>query len=74
MGKEKPENRVECERCGYIIEDYNNVYGTWCRKCNHFIKPLDEPEFVKENKLKLKILQQEFLEKWRNKYKKGNIK
>ncbi len=51
-----------CDNCDHEFER-ENVYGTYCPKCNNFIKPHKEPELVKGNKLKFKKLQHEFLDK-----------
>ena len=56
---------IVCENCGYVIENYNNIYGTYCRRCKHFIKPIDEPKFVKANKMKLEELRIKMLNKLR---------
>jgi len=53
---------VECEKCGSSFER-DNIYGTRCPNCKNLIEPFKEPGFIEENKLKLKKLQKEFLEK-----------
>lgn len=40
-----------CDKCDYGYEigskgEYRNIYGTRCPKCNHLIKPDQEPSFV----------------------------
>ena len=55
--------KVICDKCGWEREYDNNVYGTWCPKCNNFIPSGTEPNFVVSSKLKLKELQQIFLKK-----------
>ena len=52
---------IYCDNCDYsfekktvidgkIIEEYNNVYGTFCPKCKCKINSEIEPEFVKKIK------------------------
>jgi len=51
-----------CPYCDYSFE-YNNIYGTRCRKCKKRIPSEDEPEFVKENKKKKEMLLKQFFKK-----------
>ena len=55
-----------CDKCDHEFER-DNVYGTRCPKCDNLIKPHKEPDFIKENKLKLKKLQHKFLKKLKKK-------
>ena len=59
-------SKIICDKCDNEFER-NNIYGTRCPKCNNLIKPDKEPDFRIENKLKLKELQSEFLEKLKKK-------
>ena len=61
-------SKTICDKCNYEFER-NNIYGTYCPKCNNLIKPDEEPKFIKENKLKLKKMQYEFLKKLKKKIK-----
>ena len=50
-----------CDKCNYEYEigekgSYNNVYGTRCPKCNHLIKPIQEPKFIRDMKDKKQSL------------------
>ena len=71
---------IECFECGFCIdrsnglheadprhEAYENLYGTICPQCGKFIEPIIEAKFVKENRLKLELLQEEIREKFRKK-------
>jgi len=69
---------IYCDNCEYVFtrkteifgletEEYNNIFGTFCPKCNHFIKPDKDPEFVKKNKEKKENLKNIFLKKMKNK-------
>ena len=64
--------QVLCNKCSYEFEHYNNVYGTFCPKCNVFIGPDKKANFLVESEKKLDILKDEFLGKLRKK-KYGNI-
>ena len=51
---------THCSNCGHSFTR-NNIFGTFCPKCNYFIKPEKEPEFFKKNRekkenLKIKVL------------------
>ena len=52
---------------GSVIEQYQNIYGTRCPKCNYLIKPIYKPAFVEKNELQLEQNRNEFLLKMRNK-------
>ena len=55
-----------CDKCNYEYEigekgTYRNVYGTRCPRCNHLIKPLEEPKFIREAKNKKESLLAKYL-------------
>ncbi len=75
-----------CDKCGHDIsesrlkdnnllstEDYVNVFGTRCLKCNALILPSNAPVFVTEYKNKLEVLRKEFRENFKKHFlnKKG---
>ena len=79
--------KVQCEKCLFIIdkdkyindllvEEYFNVYGTYCPNCSNFIEPTNKPLFVQENELKNKILEKEVIDRLKEKIgvKNGNRK
>ncbi len=58
--------KIICNECDYRFEHYNNIYGTYCPKCNSFIKPIERPGFIKKYNFKLEKLREKFLNKLRN--------
>lgn len=60
---------IECPYCEYVWQrdekSYDNIYGRFCPSCNKFIKPVIEPKFVAENKVKLELLHEEIRNKIR---------
>jgi len=75
--------KIVCDKCNYIIdrdkkvesetvEEYNNIYGTFCPNCGNFLKPLYKPKFVKENELILENLKNQVLDKIREKIRRNN--
>jgi len=63
---------VICEKCGYILKKYNNIFGTRCIKCNSLIKPEGKPKFLFESELKRKRIEAEFLKKMKKRFKENN--
>lgn len=68
---------IYCYHCGFVfnrdkffngklIEEYVNVYGTLCPRCEKVVKPLKELSSTK-NKEKLEMLKIDFLNKLRKK-------
>ena len=66
--------RIICNKCenvidrnkyidGKIIEEYENIYGTYCLNCGELIKPLKKISFNEEKKLEMEILKNEMIEK-----------
>ena len=41
-----------CEFCNHTMNK-DNVYGTFCIKCNKYLQPSSLPKFVLENQRKL---------------------
>jgi hypothetical protein len=57
--------KVECSKCNYVFDHYNNVYGTVCPKCDSVIPSDIRPKFLIESEKKIGILREEFLNKLR---------
>ena len=57
---------IYCDNCEHSF-NRDNVFGTFCPKCNCFIKPEKEPEFSKKNKEKKDNLKNKVLERIKNK-------
>jgi hypothetical protein len=58
-----------CDKCDYEYEigpdgSYKNVYGTRCQKCNHLIRPDQEPKFIRDNNKKINELISEMRRIW----------
>jgi hypothetical protein len=75
--------RIVCDKCGFIIdrdkcidkikvEEYSNLYGTYCNQCGNFIKPLEKIKIVKKNELKIEMLRNEMREKLKKRIKGDN--
>lgn len=71
---------MECEHCGHrfnrdkkindiIVEEYSNIYGTFCPKCGKKNESLVQLKYIEENNIKRDLLRVEFLDKLRNKLK-----
>lgn len=68
--------KIQCNKCFYkinrdtyigkiLVEEYKNVFGTYCPNCNNFIPSEIKSEIYeiqKENKLKRDILVREVLD------------
>jgi hypothetical protein len=59
---------TKCE-CGKSYIGYPNIYGKICTECGNYIPPEKEPEFVKENKIKMQSIKNTIREMLRNKWK-----
>ncbi len=70
--------KVICVKCGYVIdrdkiiegqivEEYKNIYGTRCPKCNKFNKPVFEEKELTEQEIKIALLKEQVKDKLRNK-------
>ena len=44
---------VICEHCGHEMTNRENVYGTFCVKCNKFISPQKKPKIIQEAEQRL---------------------
>jgi len=55
-----------CDSCGFMRKDYNNTYGTRCKKCGEFIHPIGIPKFLEQKNKEKKDLQNKVLEKLRS--------
>ena len=55
--------KIECNKCKFEFDHYNNIYGTRCPKCDNFILPIGEPKFIKKYKFNIKKMQEKFLNK-----------
>jgi hypothetical protein len=73
---------IVCDKCGYVlcrdryidgvlVEEYENIYGTHCPECKHFIKSLNKPKFISDAELKLELLREEMRQKMRQKFRRN---
>ena len=74
---------IKCYKCfytinrdkyidGVLVEEYQNVFGTYCPNCKNFIAPLKKYgiyKLQKENELKKEIMRQEVINRIKNKLK-----
>lgn len=65
--------KIVCYKCDFEFERTGsvNIYGTFCPNCSNRILPVKEPAFIQEKKMKKKILQEEALEKLREKIRRN---
>ena len=63
---------IICDKCGYVLKKYNNIFGTRCIKCNNLIKSEGKPKFFFESELKKKKMEVEFLKKMKKRFKENN--
>ena len=52
---------------GILVEEYKNVFGTMCPKCQNIIKSYNKPFANKEKEMDIEILREEMREKLRKK-------
>ena len=75
--------KLICKYCGYvidrdiiindkIIDEYINVYGTFCPNCNKLNKPDLENDLLIGNKIKMESLKQQVLNVIRKNREKKN--
>ena len=68
--------KIICDKCEYVIdrdiyingilvEEYKNLFGTTCPKCQHVIKPFKKYFFDNKKEIKMEILRQEMRNKLR---------
>ena len=57
--------KIICYNCNRDFDRLNNIYGTFCPYCDTFIKRIEKPEFIIQQELKKKELQEKFLKKFR---------
>jgi hypothetical protein len=73
---------IICDKCGHsfcrdryvngvLVEEYENIYGTSCPECEHFIKSSNKPRFMTERELKLELLREEMRQKMRDKIRRN---
>jgi len=48
-----------CDKCSFEFE-YDNFYGTRCRKCDSYIAPAKKPEFIEKQEKKIEELRSAF--------------
>lgn len=74
--------KIICDKCEFIIdkdkyindvlvEEYDNIFGTFCPNCNHIIKPFKRPFNERQEKMEIKM--EELREKMRDKLRKNLI-
>ena len=70
--------KIQCSKCGFLIdrdkyiggkkvEEYQNIYGTRCPKCNEYLRPMKKPSFVSDGELRMELLREEIRERLRKK-------
>lgn len=57
------------EKNGKIIEEYRNVYGTFCPLCNNFVASENKNDIYKEIDLKMELLRESMRERLRKKFR-----
>lgn len=63
--------KIKCYNC-YKEFERNNVYGTYCPYCDVLIKPIEKPKFIEEREYIKEKMQQEILNKLKNRIKGEN--
>lgn len=54
---------------GKIVEEYINVYGTFCPFCNKLVESDKKKDINKENDLKIELLREEMRNRLRQKFR-----
>lgn len=68
--------KIICEKCGYaidrdkrikghIVEEYKNIYGTYCPKCGELNKSFAKLDIMDNRKDKMELLREEMRNKLR---------
>jgi peptide subunit release factor 1 (eRF1) len=53
---------MECNFCGYVNNERQNIYGTFCPKCGEFNKPKNKIDNLEKIAEKNKELKEQVLE------------
>ena len=72
--------KIVCDKCDYVIdrdnyidgkivEEYKNIFGTFCPNCKKIIKSQKKPFENKSKENKMKILREEMIKKLRKNIK-----
>jgi len=70
--------KIICEKCGcfidrdktikgQVVEDYKNIYGTYCHECGAFNNPTIEAVDMIDRRDRLDLLREQVRDKLRNK-------